>query len=128
MTTNWYYASEDRQMGPVPESELESLAAAGVIEPHTLVWQEGMTEWLAYHTVRSARSAAPPPPLGEDEVPGVVGLCSQCEEAQLHSEMVRFGNNWVCANCKDKYTQRLREGTLTGGKFVYASFGKRVGA
>jgi uncharacterized RDD family membrane protein YckC len=126
MTTNWYYASEDRQMGPVPETEIESLASAGVIEPHTLVWHEGMPNWQAYHTVRNLLGAVPS--TNSDEVPGVVGLCSQCEEAQLHSEMVRFGNNWVCANCKDRYTQRLREGTLTGGKLAYAGFGRRVGA
>src|SRR5713101_7508261 len=125
MTTNWYYASEDRRMGPIPESELESLVLAGVIEPTTLVWREGMGQWQTYSSVRNGHVITAS--NSEDEVPGVVGLCSQCEEAQLHSEMVRFGTDWVCANCKEKYTQRLREGTL-GRQMVYASVWARVGA
>jgi uncharacterized RDD family membrane protein YckC len=125
MTTQWYYASEDRQMGPIPESALDSLVSTGVIEPYTLVWHEGMGGWQPYSSLRNGVSVQPSNP--SDEVPGVVGLCSQCEEAQLHSEMVRFGADWVCANCKDKYTQRLREGTLGRG-MVYAGFGARVGA
>ena len=64
----------------------------------TLVWREGMAQWQSYSSVRTG-----------DDVPGVVGRCSQCEDAQLHSEMVRFGADWVCAKCKDHYTQRLRE-------------------
>lgn len=113
MSTLWYYASKDRQMGPVPETELDKLVSTGVILPYTLVWHEGMAEWQTYSSIRT--------------VAGVVGLCSQCEEVELHSEMVRFGEKWVCAKCKDIYTQRLREGTL-GGKMVYASFWTRAGA
>jgi uncharacterized RDD family membrane protein YckC len=125
MTANWYYADEDRRMGPIPESELESLVLAGVIEPTTLVWREGMAQWQAYSSTRNGTGITAS--KSEDEVPGVVGLCSQCEEAQLHSEMVRFGADWVCANCKERYTQRLREGTL-GRQMVYASVWARVGA
>ncbi len=113
MSTLWYYASEDRQIGPVPENELDKLISTGVILPYTLVWHEGMAEWQTYSSVRT--------------VPGLVGMCSQCEEVELHSEMVRFGEKWVCVNCKDNYTQRLREGTL-GGKMVYAGFWTRAGA
>jgi uncharacterized RDD family membrane protein YckC len=112
-------------MGPIPQSELESLVLAGVIEPTTLVWHEGMPGWQMYSSVRNGVGVAAS--NSEDEVPGVVGMCSQCEDVQLHSEMVRFGADWVCANCKEKYTQRLREGTL-GRQMVYASVGTRVGA
>jgi len=125
MSTLWYYASEDRQMGPVPENELDRLVSSGVILPYTLVWHEGLSEWQTYSSIRAG--AATLPANSEGAIPGVVGLCSQCQEAELHSEMVRFGENWVCAKCKDNYTQRLREGTLSG-RMVYASFWRRAGA
>jgi len=112
MSTLWYYASEDRQMGPVAEADLDHLASSGVILPYTLVWHEGMAEWQTYSSIRTG-------------IAGVVGTCSQCQEVELHSEMVRFGEHWVCSNCKDRYTQRLREGTLAG-RMVYAGFWTRA--
>ena len=122
MTSNWYYAAENRQMGPIPESELDSLVASGIIKPQTLVWKEGMEGWRSYSAARSQA----PPSLGNG-VPGVTGLCSQCQRAELQSEMIRFGPDWVCADCKELYTQRLREGTLGKG-MVYAGFWTRVGS
>ena len=116
MSTLWYYASEDRQMGPVPETELDNLISAGVILPYTLVWHEGMAEWQTYSSI-----------AGGAAIPGVLGTCSQCKEVELRSEMVRFGEKWVCAKCKENYTQRLREGALAG-QMIYAGFWTRVGA
>ena len=127
MSTLWYYASEDRQMGPIPEPELDRLIATGAILPFTLVWHEGMAEWQTYSSLRTAAFAAEAPANANGSIPGVVAMCSQCEEVELQSEMVRFGEKWVCAKCKDIYTQRLREGTLTG-PMVYASFWTRGGA
>jgi uncharacterized RDD family membrane protein YckC len=41
---------------------------------------------------------------------------------------VRFGDRWVCGNCKEAFTQRLREGVAPTGAVVYAGFWVRVGA
>ncbi|MEO8129452.1 MAG: DUF4339 domain-containing protein, partial [Bryobacteraceae bacterium] len=101
MSTLWYYAAEDRQMGPVPEAELNHLVSSGVILPYTLVWHEGMDQWKTYSSVHSAANGNPAIP--ETGLPGVVGICSQCEAVELHSEMVRFGEHWVCAKCKEVY-------------------------
>ncbi len=48
----WYYARDNKQMGPVSSVELKRLAAAGSIAPDDLVWREGMTEWAAARNVR----------------------------------------------------------------------------
>src|SRR4051794_33811864 len=122
MTTDWYYASENRQMGPVPEAELDSLAASGVIAPQTLVWRGGMENWRTYSSVRMGTAEG-----SQIDITGVVSLCSQCHNAELQSEMAQFGPNWVCANCKTGYTQRLREGVLPTDQ-IYPGFGTRVGA
>jgi len=48
----WYYARGNKQMGPVPSSELRRLAAADELRPEDLVWREGMTEWAPARNVR----------------------------------------------------------------------------
>jgi len=41
----WYYESNDQQIGPVPESELQQRIAEGVIAKTTLIWNETMPDW-----------------------------------------------------------------------------------
>lgn len=60
----WYYARDNRQMGPVSSVELKRLATANELGPDDLVWREGMTEWAAARNVKGlfdeeGRGAAP---------------------------------------------------------------------
>jgi GYF domain 2 len=48
----WYYARDNRQVGPVSSAELKRLATLGELGPDDLVWREGMTEWAAARNVR----------------------------------------------------------------------------
>jgi len=48
----WYYARENKQVGPVSSLELKRLATAGQLRPEDLVWREGMTEWSLASNVR----------------------------------------------------------------------------
>lgn len=48
----WYYARDNKQLGPVSSIELKRLADAGDLEPNDLVWREGMTEWSSAKNVR----------------------------------------------------------------------------
>jgi hypothetical protein len=48
----WYYARDNRQMGPVSSVELKRLATFNELHPDDLVWREGMTEWAAARNVR----------------------------------------------------------------------------
>ena len=44
--SQWYYAHDGKQSGPVPISELQRLAANGEFDPEKdLVWQEGLPDW-----------------------------------------------------------------------------------
>lgn len=43
--TEWYYAKEGLQRGPVPENELLQIIRRGEIDGSNLVWNEGMVEW-----------------------------------------------------------------------------------
>jgi uncharacterized RDD family membrane protein YckC len=54
------------------------------------------------------------------EVPS--NYCSQCGRPTPADEMVRFGDLQVCPNCKNSYTQKLREGVAPGGFVRYGGF------
>lgn len=64
MDTQWYYAVEGNSVGPVSQSEFDALVATGTIRNETLVWQEGMEDWLPYGRAGApvAQNEAPPHP------------------------------------------------------------------
>jgi hypothetical protein len=92
----WYYADGTQQKGPVTQEELDGLVQAGTIQADTLVWREGMANWQPHGQLSA-------PPVG-----GVV--CSQCGKPFPAEEVMRYGDSWVCGNCKPLVLQRLREG------------------
>jgi len=49
--SEWYYAIEGRQHGPVPESDLVRLFAEGGLRRNDYVWAEGMRDWAAFDQV-----------------------------------------------------------------------------
>jgi len=55
---DWYYVDAGQQAGPVEETQLEELSRSGKIQPDTLVWHEGMTEWQPYSAVKPAGATA----------------------------------------------------------------------
>ena len=68
---NWFYRLGNEQKGPVSTQQIEALEQAGIIRPDTLVWQEGMAEWMpALQTALSDlfkewKRQPPPFPKGE---------------------------------------------------------------
>jgi len=115
---NWYYVEAGQQAGPVDDVQLEELVGSGRIQPETLVWHEGMAEWEPYSQV--APSPAPEgepagaPPVIEVPPPGGGIVCSECGRAFAPSDVIRYGDKWVCAGCKPMFFQRLREGAGPG--------------
>jgi hypothetical protein len=45
---NWYYVENGAQAGPISDSELEALRRSGRIQPETLVWHDGLSDWQPY--------------------------------------------------------------------------------
>lgn len=62
MSKDWYYAIEGTSQGPVTQADFDQLVAAGTVRSDTLVWQEGMEDWLPYARAGSAEDAASMPP------------------------------------------------------------------
>lgn len=72
MSKDWYYAVEGASNGPISEAEFDELVASGTIRSDTLVWQEGMEDWLPYARAQGTQSTAafpPHAPVGSDHDP-----------------------------------------------------------
>lgn len=61
----WYIAVNGAQVGPLPADQLGAKVQSGELTPQTLVWQDGMSGWVAASTVPALADLFPasPPPL-----------------------------------------------------------------
>lgn len=50
--SDWFYAKDNRQLGPVSSSELKRLAESGQLTADDLVWREGLAEWMPADKVK----------------------------------------------------------------------------
>jgi hypothetical protein len=110
---HWYYAHDGQQDGPHSEEALQNLVKSGQINASTLVWREGMPNWLP------VSEAAPHLLVG---FPGAVPLplaagvrCVECGGVFPASETVSVGGANVCARCKPLHLQKMQEGVATMG-------------
>lgn len=60
---NWFYVLNGQQVGPVTQAQLEELAQAGTIKADTLVWREGLSNWLPYSQAMGGTAVAGQPPV-----------------------------------------------------------------
>jgi len=51
-----------------------------------------------------------------------IQYCSECGQPWHPDELARFGDRLICANCKNAYAQKLREGVPAAATFTYAGF------
>jgi hypothetical protein len=113
---SWYYAENNERRGPIEDAAFDALVRAGTVRPPTLVWREGMPNWVAYsasgHVLGEAPGAVPPP----SSVGGVeMGVCSESGRILPRSELVEIDGKLVSAEYKNLVLQRIREGVGSGG-------------
>ena len=100
---NWYYVDQGQQAGPVDDAQLAQLVRGGKIERSTLVWHDGMANWVPYSEVQSSPAppaTSPPPvqPAGNAaapaaEVPTTEAVCTECGKIFASDQMIRFGTS-----------------------------------
>lgn len=66
----WYYVQNGQQAGPVSQEDLTESLRTGAVQPNTLVWRNGMGNWLPANEVAelSAGAAAPSDPANPSSV------------------------------------------------------------
>lgn len=52
---SWHYSKNGQALGPVPQSQLESLIATGQLAPTDLVWSESLPDWQRLSDVPQLR-------------------------------------------------------------------------
>ncbi len=60
--SDWYYAADNEQKGPINESELKAQLASNKIPGDTLVWKDGMDNWTPASEVTALSFRAAPEP------------------------------------------------------------------
>jgi uncharacterized membrane protein len=60
--SDWYYAVNNEQKGPVNESDLKTQLAGGKLPPETLVWKDGLDNWTPASQVPNFSFREPPAP------------------------------------------------------------------
>jgi uncharacterized membrane protein len=108
---NWYYFDGTNQIGPIAEADLLSARQAGVITDSTLVWREGLANWIPFR--EALPGAAGPAPQAVPPLAGAGEGQAQCCECRGYfpaGEMIRHGQFHVCAACKPVFLQKLGEG------------------
>lgn len=134
-TMPWYYAQNNQRFGPYTDQEFSNMVAQGSVAADTLVWRDGMQNWLPYAQVQPMAQPGPVmdslapnagPMAGDPDKPMVV--CSSCHRAFPEDEVIQYQGSYVCATCKPVFVQRLREGGTMVGEMNYAGFWIRFAA
>lgn len=117
----WYYAINGQRQGPVIETEFERLVREGIIGPDTLVWRQGMPDWVPYIQVAPPASSATAVVAG-GEATDDTAVCAVSGKRYPKREMIQYEGKWVSAEHRDAFFQRIREGVAQPNEFRFAGF------
>jgi uncharacterized RDD family membrane protein YckC len=132
----WYYAEDNKQVGPFSDEDFKDLTSSGKVTAETLVWHEGMPQWAAYGSLSGpapeiqsepADAAAKAAPAAPDGAKGT-GTCVECGKEFPLEDMIQYEHSTVCAECKPTFFQRLQEGASVPGTMDYGGFWIRFAA
>lgn len=117
----WFYADGNEQKGPLDEDAFRKLVEDGVVRAETLVWQAGMENWVTWGSI-----AATALPADASETSSAA--CARCGRFFTSDQMIAYGDDLVCEQCKPAFFQSLREGAVPSAGFVYGGFWIRAAA
>lgn len=111
----WYYVKGNDQAGPVSEQELAQLEASGDISTETLVWHEGLENWIAYGSVGAEAVPTSKLKLASDSDVSSTSGARAVEEAgtlsQLEDhagEFMIYGGFWI------RFVAKFIDGIILG--------------
>ena len=123
--SKWYYSDYDRNRhGPVSRDDIAELHANGQLDPETLVWREGLSQWQPWRTlVGEVTQGNLRPALAS------ASFATASSDAPAHAS----ASPYTIAEPRSPYAPPraplLRDAEVhLGGEVVYAGFWKRVAA
>jgi uncharacterized RDD family membrane protein YckC len=135
-TAPWYYVSADRQrQGPVSAATIRELFGAGTLDPRSLVWRQGMPQWLAIEQVAGELGVTAPAPPADPKATRVLHAEPTLADAPMSEPRVseRSASVYPDGAVEQAYAAQVgvdpqaRIGPF-GGPVLYAGFLKRVAA
>jgi uncharacterized RDD family membrane protein YckC len=135
----WFYSQGGQQVGPVTDEEFHRLRREGMIGPATLVWREGLPEWVECRALdlpplastQAPPAATLPPIVATPAVPPDYRPCFLCGRHFPPVEVLPLEDRHLCAACKPRYRQMVIEGLPlppSAGRLQFAPMGKRIAA
>ena len=124
----WYYAESGVQRGPVEDEEFKTLTASGTIQPDTLVWRDGMANWVRWDSLSGPPPITEAAPVTSALPPDGARFCSSCGKPYAAAALVPIGDHIICANCKPAFLQSMREGRQSISAQHYGGFWIRFAA
>ncbi len=118
----WYYAEGSQRIGPLTDEQFQAAVAQGKVGGATLVWRDGMKDWVAFGTTGFS-PGAPTSPLQTGSV-----TCAECGRSFPADEVIAYAGKHVCGGCKTVFFQRIKESGSLPGEFNYGGFWIRFAA
>jgi uncharacterized RDD family membrane protein YckC len=118
----WYYAIDGQRQGPVSQEEFERLARDGAIKADTLVWYQGLANWLPYATAIQGAAVSGSAPASASPAGDGTEVCAVSGKRYPKREMIQYEGKWISAEHRDEFFQRLREGVAQPKEFRYGGF------
>lgn len=116
---NWFYATKEKtQAGPVDEETLSHLRQSGTITAETLVWKEGMENWVPYASVFDL--STPPPVDSQVATAHEMVRCAECRQLFPPDQLISLAGRSICGSCKPVAVQKFQEGVVSFGRTINA--------
>src|SRR5512144_2955718 len=103
----WYYAIGSQKVGPVTEQEVEMLVQNGTITSSTSVWNDLTGKWVPYGEIKAGMPDGGRTPRQTGASTAAESVCAECGRTFLIDNMVRYGQQTVCATCKPAFFQKV---------------------
>lgn len=100
--TVYHYANDGVKVGPLTAQEFEARVASGEVRDTTLVHNEALTEWKPFAAYRELAKSG-------------FARCAVSGKLRPVAEMAKYDDQYVSAEHKDEFFQRIKEGLGIGG-------------
>ena len=118
---SWYYEQEGQSAGPVEGHELYRLVHSGRLSGDTPVRRDNEQNWKPFRDYFPLTTSAPALPDRKGDLPPAIPppadpvaenliACTLCGKRHPDDDLLEFASVRICAECKPRYFQELREG------------------